>query len=414
MDFEQAKKALLDGYIVAGMTLVEEQDRQVILQYHNSAFSVCEEDIQSYADSEALRISAQIKPVECGLVSTTYREQIVQPLDPTRWRHLPPLEMGFVFGAPDDDNMYVTIGAPSDDFVNFFRFDPIYLQICLERMRRAPDSDKPLDIRQGFYRLPTVKVHNIDERTIDNAWNTAQQVIDYCLFELSYLKGLPVGLAEEWPASRRMNADVFQFEEASEENLLPMPPADFDGDVVAFYQLGMSTRLPLMQYWAFYQVLEHFFVRIYDESLHKSLSDRLKDPRFKPSAAQLDRIVQDVIDHLDAVDEIAMLVSVLEKYVDPEKAIAFITQYETHLGEARYTKRRRLFGEDIEVKLDADTVLDNIARTIHAIRLNLLYSSDRFSRTARSVSYEKVSEIVKPEVPLLKFLAERVIIGSAS
>lgn len=414
MDFDRAKKALLDGYIVAGMDLVEEQERGFILRYSNSTFSVCEEDIQSYAESEALRTSAQITPAECGLLSTDYREQIVQPLDPIRWRHLPPLEMGFVFGAPDDDNLYVTIGAPSDDFLNYFRFDPAYLEICLERMQRAPDSEKPLDIRQGFYRLPTVQVHNIAEKTIDNALKSSQQVIDYCLFELSYLKGLPVGLADGWPAGRRMNADMFQFEEVSEENLLPMPPADFDSDVVAFYQLGVSTRLPVMQYWAFYQVLEHFFVRSYDEALHKSLSDRLKDPRFKPSAAQLDRIMQDVIDHLDAVDETAMLESVLKKYIDPAQTIAFITQYETHLGEPLYTRRRRLFGEDIEVRLDTDSVLEHVARTIHAIRVNLLYSSDRFSRTARSVSYDKITEIVMPEVPLLKFLAERVIIGSAS
>lgn len=414
MEFEQAKNALRDGYVVAGMEVVDEGERQLILRYQNSTFLVSEEDIEEYAESEHLRLTATIAPGECGLVSADYREQVVQPLDPIRWRHLPPLEMGFVFGSPDEDDLYVTIGAPSAEFLNYFRFDPVYLEICLERMQRAPDSEKPLDIRQGFYRLPTVQVHNINEKDSEAALKRSSSVIEYCFFELSYLKQLPVGLADEWPARRRLGGDTFKFQEDVAENLLPMPPADFNADVVSFYQLGMSSRIPVLQYWAYYQVLEYFFVRTYDESLHKGLADRLKDPRFKPSSAQLDRIVQDVVDHLDAADETAMLDAVLKKYVEPGEVIEFIKQYEAHLGEDLYTKRRRLFGEDIEVKLDKDTVLENVARTIHALRATLLFSSDRFSRTARSVSYSKISETVAPEVPLMKFLAERVIIGSAT
>ena len=414
MEFAQSKTVLRDNYVSAGLELVEEQDNRLILKYDDSLFVVTEEDIQEYADNQALRVAASTMPFECALTSPNYREQIVQPLDPIRWRHLPPLEMGFVFGSPDDDDTHVTIGAPSADFLNYFRFEPAYLKICLERMEKAPVTDDPIDIRQAFYKLPTIKVFNVGGKSVEDALEESSRIIEYCLFELAYLKNLPVGVSEEWPARRRLGGDTFVYEDDFDGTSLPMPSVDFNPDVVQFYQLGVSSRVPVLQFWSFYQVLEHYFVRTSDEGLHTQLANRLKDPRFKPSAAQLDRLVQDVVDHVDSIGEVSMLESVLKKYVDPEKLIDFIQQYEVFLDEPHYTKRRRVFGDDVEVKLDKDSVVENVARTIHAIRDTLMYSSDRFSRTARNVTFDRVSEMVKLEVPLMKFLAERVIIGTSS
>jgi indole-3-glycerol phosphate synthase len=59
--------------------------------------------------------------------------------------------------------------------------------------------------------------------------------------------------------------------------------------------------------------------------------------------------------------------------------------------------------------LGADCIL-----IIMAIRQTLVFSPDRFSRTARNITFEQLTDTVRLEIPLMKFLAERVIIGSAS
>lgn len=409
-----AKEAIKQGYVAAGLTLVEDNADSLVLGFKDRLFAVTSDDIRDFASCTTLRGNSKKQPVECGMVAPTYREQVVQPLDPLRWRYVPALELGFRFGDPEGEDAFITIGAATTEFVNFSRFDPAYLAICLERMARAPITDTAMDIRHGFYRPPTIRVHQMSEKSAKAALNTSTDLINYCLFELSYLKHLPVGLADEWPARRRLDQDVFRFEDDVSDNVLPMPSAEFAGDVVQLYQLGMSSRMPVLQFWAFYQVLEYFFVRVSDEHLHQSLATRLRDPRFKPTSAQLDRVVQDVLDHLETVDTLTMLANVLEKYVDEDVLIQFIKAYERHIGQEHYTKRRRLFGEDLQVKLSRGTVLENVARTILAIRQMLIYSPDRFSRTARNVGFDQLSETLKPEIPLMKFLAERVIIGSAS
>ncbi|MFW5708586.1 MAG: hypothetical protein ACOCX5_00055 [Chloroflexota bacterium] len=339
---------------------------------------------------------------------------MVQPLDPIRWRYLPPLEMGFMFGEASSDEMYVTVGAASAGFTNHFRFDATYMEICKERMRyMAGGQASPIDLRQTLYRPPTIQVHNLDAGTADTALRTSQPVVEYCLFELAYLKHLPVGLADEWPARRRLEDDSFKFGVPFEGNRLPLPPAEFNTDVIQFYQLGVSSRVPVLQFWAFYQVMEHFFIGASDDDLHDKLSGRLKDPRFRPTPSQLDRVIQDVMDHLAEADEVYMLQRVLEKYVDTEMLIAFIEAYEQYLDDDLYTRRRRVFGEDVQVRLSRDGVMENVARTVLAIRRALVFSSDRFSRTARSISFEQLTEMIRPEIPLMRFLAERVIIGSA-
>ena len=297
--------------------------------------------------------------------------------------------------------------------MNFFRFDPVYMEICKERLARAPITDDPIDIRQGFYKPPTIQTHNINEKTVKAALKQSNATIDFCLFELAYLKHIPVGIADEWPARRRLEDDSFRFGDDFEGHRLPMPPAEFQADILQFYQLGASSRIPVLQFWSFYQILEFFFVSASDEGLHHQLASRLKDPRFKPTATQLDRMVQDVVDHLDEVDEVQMLKSVLEKFVEEDELIAFIEQYESYLGDNLYTKRRRLFGEDVQIKLGPDAVMEQTARTIVAVRRALVFSPDRFSRTARNVTFEQLTDTVRDEIPLMKFLAERVIIGSA-
>jgi hypothetical protein len=413
-EFHKAKTALKTGYTAAGFEIVDEYEQEFVVQYNNIPFAVTAEDIREYSAGEGLRTAGQALPVECSFVTPGYREQVVQPLDPIRWRYLPPLEMGFVFGEPSDDALYVTVGAATSQFVNFFRFDPTYMRICLERLLRAPALEQPVDIRHGLYKPPTIRVHNIPETDVKATLKHATDVIEFCLFELSYLKHLPVGLAHEWPARRRMEDDGFKFGDEFTANALPLPPAEFNADIVQFYQLGVASRIPVLQFWSYYQVLEYFFVRASDEHLHRQLAARLKDPRFRPTSTQLDRLVQDVLDHLDIVDEVQMLKNVLDKFVDTDDLIAFIQEYQSFLGDDLYTRRRRLFGEDVQIRLSADSVTDNVARTIMAIRQALIFSSNRFSRTARNISFEQMTEMIRPEIPLMKFLAERVIIGSAA
>jgi len=111
-----------------------------------------------------------------------------------------------------------------------------------------------------------------------------------------------------------------------------------------------------------------------------------------------------------------MLKLVLEKYVETDELIEFIEAYEEYLGERLYTKRRQLFGQDMpEVKLQEGHLHGNLAKRIKVIRNAIVHSSDRYERKERYIPLTPRSEEhINRETPLMKYLAERVIISSAT
>lgn len=418
MDFDEAKTRLINAYLGVGLE-VGVEDKQLIVHYADFEFHVLEEDISEYADMHDFLSTLAIMPTECSVCSTSYREQVVTPLDPVRVRTLPRLRSRFVFGEPSDEGIYVEIGPASRYFQNYFRFDETYLQFCLHRTRRrylrsAEEDVDPADVRRYMYAPLTIRVHNMSEASVQAALNRSSLLIEACLFELSYLKGLPLGLAEEWlrPQPRTR---PFRFGDSVPGDQLPLPTISFRSDIVRFYQRGMSTNDPVTQFLSFYQVMEYFFLAVTNEQLYAKLSRRINDPRFSTTNRNLDRIIQEVIEHRRTTDQTEMLKAVLGKFVDENELIEFIKAYEEHLGEKLYTKRKKIFGVDIaEVRLTPGHVLGNISKRITTIRNAIVHSSDQYERQERYVPLTTTSErLIRRDIPLLKFLAERVIIATA-
>ena len=109
-----------------------------------------------------------------------------------------------------------------------------------------------------------------------------------------------------------------------------------------------------------------------------------------------------------------MLKRVLQKFVDENELIEFIKAYEEYLGENIYSRRRVVFGESIEVNLIPGHVIGNLSKRIKVIRNALVHSADRYERNQRYIPSSEAEKKLKKEIPLLKYLAEKVVIGSAS
>jgi hypothetical protein len=194
---------------------------------------------------------------------------------------------------------------------------------------------------------------------------------------------------------------------------LELPAVRYDDDLLRFYQLGISTEIPELQYLAFYQVLEFFFVAVSDEALYGKLRTRLANPGFRLTPKYLDQIIAEVVGHSKMTDETEMLKLVLTKYVDETELLSFIGRYEDHLEDRWYTKKRERFGIELEVKSQQGHVIGNVAKIVKTVRNALVHSSDRFESHGRHIPFSKSSDVVSKEVPLVKFLAERVIMASA-
>jgi len=418
LEYNVAKEFLKEEYVNKRFEFLKETELEVFLKFRGIEWVITREDIQEFSDFDERKLDYQVTPVECSVCSTDYREHVVIPIE--TYRRMPILfrlrrieEHEIVFGDPSPDNLYATIGLASNFFINYFRFNENLFFSSFRRMFRRDEKEEPLDIREFYSRPITIKIYNISEKNINRALIKSSNKIEDCLFSLSYLKNIPLWLAEEWPYKGPSRIRDFRFGESYNGWHLPLNTS-YNSDIIRFYQFAMSTDIPELKFLSFYQILEYFFVSVSNEKLYERMEYRLKDPRFTISTINLDRLVQDVISHRRETDETEMLKNVLSKFIDKHELIEFIKSYESYIGKNIYSKRHSVFGVNIEVKLEEGHVISNISKHIKEVRNALVHSTDRYESKIRHIPFTETTKKIEEDIPLLKYLAERVIISSAT
>ncbi len=302
MNFDEAKKALIEGYGQFGFKYgfqTQTEDETGVYLSRGMKYIITKEDIQSFADFQNEKSAFESLPLSCGICSINYREHILVTTDPYPFSSsIPPYQtvgVGDVtFGTSNKNRIYAEIGLLSKDFWNFFRLDQNFHYSSIMpsfRPYRGPPMGIPPqvppekvfanNIKDAYYKPTTIKVYNLSETDISKAFKKSSKIIEDCLFQLSYLKGVALWPLTEWPR-KKFGPTIsrnFQFGEIYKGLNLPLA-ASFNSEVIRFYLLGITSKVPELKFLAFYQVLEYFFVSVSNEKLYNNLSNLLKDPNF--------------------------------------------------------------------------------------------------------------------------------------
>jgi hypothetical protein len=272
-----------------------------------------------------------------------------------------------------------------------------------------------VDVRNMYPELRTIKVHNLHYSNVEQALEKSSKIIEDCLFELAYLKNARFWMVEEWPHKRLASNSRFKFGERFAGWKLPMK-ATFNSEIIRFYQLGMTSTLPELKFLAYYQVLEYFFASVTMQKLTEAIASQIKDPKFKMSNDQLVHVVQTINNFSNENNETRMLKNVLSKFIDETELISFIQLYEDHLKlkERPYSKKHDVFGTSVEIPLETGHCISNVAIHIKETRNALVHSTDRREGSVRHVPFTSTTKQIERDIPLIKYLAEKVIVASST
>lgn len=389
MEFEQIKKRLKDGYEQNGFDVVSEPpDGEAILRYPTPAtydvtLKIDRDDIKEYGALLAAR--SEFETVgKTGIANTNFRESLLIPLDPA----IDSRDIDDIFFRLDSESKtYVEIDTVSLVFANYFRFDPGYINLCLDRLYalsnrfRKASQQEAIDIRQLFAHPLSIRVYDIGADSVDEAIHLSDELINGALFTLAYDIGIPLMLASEWPRSRFEYAEKIRTN-SHKMNQVLVPNGNFRYDLVRYYQAGLASPIAVQQFLSFYQILELFFqdvehVGVYDELYHMLRSDD-----FKPDNSTLARIVTMVEAHKRELTNVDLLEQLLRQHVDAQAIKQFIV---THGGRAE--------------------------ETIHTLASRIIATRDVIMMAGVN-GLPPDDESVAKDVPLVKFLAEQVILAS--
>lgn len=193
-----------------------------------------------------------------------------------------------------------------------------------------------------------------------------------------------------------------------------IPRSSYDENVVSYYKVAKASPFPSQSFLAYYHVLEYYFLRVSEMLLHDRLTAMLNDPRFHASRDSLDRLISTVRGQDARNDETEMLRNVLDRFVQESELIEFVQKLEDACGEKIYTKKRHVFGEQLQITPMKDHALANAAKTLKHVRNAIVHSSDRYKRDERHVPLSDSEDLIEEFIPLVRFFAEKVIYGTAT
>lgn len=194
-----------------------------------------------------------------------------------------------------------------------------------------------------------------------------------------------------------------------------IPNVAYNDDLLKYYKVAKSSVFPNQQFLSYYHVLEYFFLRVSDENVHIGIKAIVNSPSFNASYDNVSRLLATLRKHDTSSDETEMLKAVLAKFVDEDDLVAFIQALEAELGERIYSDtKKKVFGQVATISLQKGHALHAAARVTKQIRNALVHSSDKYNREDCFLPLTESEHTVRAYVPLVRFLAERVIYATAT
>lgn len=202
----------------------------------------------------------------------------------------------------------------------------------------------------------------------------------------------------------------------SNPNEFTAPKRIYIKELTNQFYMGLSSELPFVEFVCYYHVMEFFFEKVYNDDMIKSLQDKISSPRFSVKREQdikevikfVTKKVHDKNERYD-INELEALELVLKKYidiVDVQNALhsSAIDYYRT--VEVPFSK-----GDIVDFNdLNNPKLYKKLAARIYKTRNSIIHS-----KSGEKAVYSPFTddEALEKEIPLLRYIAEEIIIKTS-
>jgi hypothetical protein len=237
------------------------------------------------------------------------------------------------------------------------------------------------------------------------------------LFQLTYNLNVPIVESRYLDNLIRSNR-IMSGRRSSIEDI-DAPKRLYISDLTYHYQMGVATDSPSHEYLSYYHVAEHFFEEVYNDDMINSIRDKITQPDFSYRRKKdIQNLIREINKRLKIRNETVTfneqeaLRLTLEKYIDPAELVAKVKEYDPTLLDY-YKNNDVSFSGGMKVDLESSdsTLADNLTKRIYKTRNSIVHSKE--GEKGKYIPFEHDKILVK-EVPLLRFIAEGIIIKTST
>lgn len=197
-----------------------------------------------------------------------------------------------------------------------------------------------------------------------------------------------------------------------------IPHREYISDVVDYYRLASATPDGYIKYISFYHIMEYFYDEIFRRKMVSDLTDKLTHPDFsykdEDKVFELATFVKkrmNMNDQTGQGNELESLKYVIKEYVEIEQLKDKLEA--ESVGIVNYYQNNKVLFANAPVIAwnDSEGVYAKLAKRIYYTRNALIHSKSGKNRE-RYRPY-KDEKILRFEIPLVKVIAELIIINSS-
>lgn len=290
------------------------------------------------------------------------------------------------------------------DSYDYKRYFDALIRGRLERMNAT--MGRPLST---LFRSPTTATYTAKGRkTPANLRGVATERIQSCLVKMAVERHACYEFFK--PRTRKSVAFLGEYPDTDAS----IPRVTYDKNVANYYMVARSSPFPSQSFLAYYHVLEYYFLKVSEDALHHQLRAVINKTSFKSNTDGIDKLISLVRKQSNQDNETEMLRKVLQRFVDEGDFIIYINRIEAEHGEKLYTKRRTIFGEQMNISLTEGHALSNTANVLKHVRNAIVHSSDRYKREECHIPLSDTEDTIEEFIPIVRFFAEQVIFGTAT
>jgi hypothetical protein len=284
--------------------------------------------------------------------------------------------------------------------IEFSRATDVFLKLC-----RSPTSQRM-----------TLKLSGCAVKTHDMAIALLNKVAGAVFFQLDLLADIPMTLERE---RRRPPGGRGYRRSLNEAINLQYPKTEFDSAPLSLYWYGRSAdNMPLLQFLAYYQVIEFYFPIYSQSEAQRKLKLILKDPVFRGDRdTDIARLLAAI--HISRGggfgDERSQLRAVVTECIDANDLRKFLESSETR-KEFYTAKSKGLPYHKIPVANPTADLRNDVAERIYDIRCKIVHTKAdaRDASVDLLLPFSKDADQLTTDIELMQYLARLVLVAGST
>jgi hypothetical protein len=260
----------------------------------------------------------------------------------------------------------------------------------------------------------TIKISGISMSTNQEASDILQKLSNSLFFEIRNARGIPIML-EAYHHTPLTALALVLAEAHNHVSDVGFPRYQYDLDPMRLYWYATgASQMPLVQFLAFYQVLEFYFPIYSQQEVHRQVKNILKEPAFDPNHdPHIAKVISAVTSgigkgHGEERGQLLMTIKACVQDDELREIVARIGLEEYYSTEAKKLSKCNANLEN--KKLD---LREQFAERIYDIRCRIVHTKYTQLDEEQILPFSKEEALLRTEIPIIEFIARKSIVAAS-